>query len=49
MQAINQECLEHFIVFGEAHLRHILGNYETYYNEERARQGVRNTRLLRFG
>ena len=49
VQTVRQECLEHFIVFGEAHLRHILGNYETYYNEERAHQGVGNTRLRRFG
>jgi len=49
VQSVRQECLEHFIVFGEAHLRHILGEYVTYFNEERAHQGVGNTRLRRFG
>jgi len=49
VQSVRQECLEHFIVFGEAHLRYILSNYETFYNEERAHQGVGNARLRRFG
>ncbi len=49
VQSIKQECLEHFIVFGEKHLRHIIGEYVTHYNEERAHQGVGNTRLRRFG
>ncbi len=36
-------------MFGEAHLRHILSEYLFYFNEERAHQGVGNTRLRRFG
>jgi putative transposase len=32
VQSIRQECLEHFNIFGEAQLRRILGNYETYYD-----------------
>jgi transposase InsO family protein len=32
---IRRECLDHMIVFGEAHLRRILGNYAAYYNESR--------------
>lgn len=24
VQSVRQECLEHFIIFGEAHLRHII-------------------------
>lgn len=49
VQAIKQECLEHFIVFGEDHLRHIIGEYTTFHNDERPHQGVGNTRLRRFG
>ena len=49
VQSVRQECLEHFIVFGEAHLRHILGEYVAYYNEERPHQGVGNARLRRVG
>jgi hypothetical protein len=33
--AIRRECLDHVIVFGEAHLRRILGKYAAYYNESR--------------
>jgi transposase InsO family protein len=33
--SIRRECLDHMIVFGEAHLRRILGAYATYYNESR--------------
>jgi Integrase core domain len=32
---IRRECLDHMIVFGEAHLRRILGKYAAYYNEAR--------------
>jgi len=30
--SIRRECLDHVIVFGEAHLRRILAAYATYYN-----------------
>src|SRR5262245_30605985 len=32
---IRRECLDHMIVFGEAHLRWILGKYAVYYNKSR--------------
>src|SRR5262249_6868889 len=32
---IRRECLDHMIVFGEAHLRRILGKYAGYYNKSR--------------
>src|SRR5215510_12740923 len=32
---IRRECLDHMFVFGEAHLRRILGKYAAYYNESR--------------
>jgi transposase InsO family protein len=32
---IRRECLDHMIVFGEAHLRRILGKYAAYYNGSR--------------
>ena len=37
------ECLNHFIVFGEAHLRHILEQWLTYYHKCRPHQGLGNT------
>src|SRR5712664_3282390 len=33
--SIRWECLDHIVVFGEAHLRRILGAYAGYYNEFR--------------
>ncbi len=33
--SIRRESLDHLIVFGEAHLRHILKAYASYYNEVR--------------
>jgi transposase InsO family protein len=33
--SIRRECLDHMIVFGEAHLRRILRGYAAYYNEAR--------------
>src|ERR1700675_1574477 len=33
--SIRRECLDHIIVFGEAHLRHVLLSYLKYYNEVR--------------
>ena len=30
--SIRRECLDHLIVFGEAHLRHVLRAYADYYN-----------------
>jgi hypothetical protein len=29
------ECLDHVVVFGERHLRHVLASYQKYYNEVR--------------
>src|SRR4029077_9691575 len=31
--SIRRECLDHIVVFGEAHLRRILKSYTPYYNE----------------
>jgi len=35
--SIGRECLDHVIVFGEAHLRCVLKTYASYYNEVRTR------------
>jgi hypothetical protein len=37
---IRRECLDHVIVFGEAHLRRILDKYATYYNESRIHRSL---------
>jgi putative transposase len=36
------ECLNHFIVFGESHLRYILKAWLTYYHRFRPHQGLGN-------
>ena len=33
--SIRRECLDHVVVFGERHLRHVLQSYMNYYNETR--------------
>ena len=33
--SIRRECLDHIVVFGEAHLRRVLRNYASYYNQLR--------------
>jgi Integrase core domain len=37
---IRRECLDHMIVFGQAHLRRILGKYAAYYNESRIHRSL---------
>ena len=29
------ECIDHIVVFGERHLRHVLLSYKDYYNSTR--------------
>ena len=38
--SIRRECLDHMIVFGEAHLRRILGAHAAYYNESRTHRSL---------
>ena len=45
MQTVEIECLEHFVVFGEAHLRCLLDEFLEHYHLFRPHQGLSN-RLL---
>src|SRR5215468_2028776 len=38
--SIRRECLDHIVVFGEAHLRRILRSYARYYNEVRTHRSL---------
>ena len=38
--SIRRECLDHMIVFGEAHLRRIVSAYAGYYNEARTHRSL---------
>jgi hypothetical protein len=33
--SLRRECLDHLVVFGERHLRHVLRSYAEYYNSAR--------------
>jgi hypothetical protein len=51
---IDRECLDHVVVFGEAHLRLILKVYAAYYNEVRThlsldKDAPNSRRPQRFG
>ena len=43
--SMRRECLDHMIVFGEAHLRRILGAYAAYYNKSRTHRSMRTSSL----
>ena len=46
--SIRRECLDHTVVFGEAHLRRILPSYAAYYNEVRTHFSLgKNSPLFR--
>ena len=42
VQSVKQELLDHFVVFGETHLRLLLREYEAYFNELRPHQSQGN-------
>jgi putative transposase len=44
-QSLRTECLDHFVVLGEGHLRHILKEYLEHYNRERPHQAKGNVPL----
>jgi transposase InsO family protein len=45
--SIRRECLDHMIVFGEAHLRRIVGAYAAYYNAARTHRSLNKDSPLR--
>ncbi|MEZ6073165.1 MAG: integrase core domain-containing protein [Pirellulales bacterium] len=45
LQTLQQEALDHFIVFGQQHLDVIVGEFVQYYHEERPHQGMDNDLL----
>jgi putative transposase len=45
VQSISQECLDHFLIFGEDHLRHLCTEYLAYYHQDRPHQSLKNEPL----
>ena len=43
VRSIKSECLDHMLIFGEAHLRYCITEFATHYHTERAHQGLDNT------
>ncbi len=37
---VRRECLDHILIFGERHLKRILREYVTHYNQERPHHGL---------
>ena len=48
VQSVKRECLDHFMVFGEKHLRYLLREYLAYYHGPRPHQGLGNVLLSEF-
>jgi transposase InsO family protein len=51
---LRRECLDHIVVFGEAHLRWMLSTYAAYYNQARTHLALQkdapvNRAVQRFG
>jgi hypothetical protein len=43
VHSVQHECLDHFVFFGEAHLRLVLREYEGYYNKLWPHQALENS------
>jgi len=40
VRSIKRECLDKMILFGERHVRHVIGEYVEHYNLERPHKGL---------
>jgi len=40
VQTVKRECLDHFVVFGSAHLDHLMREFVDYYHHHRPHQGL---------
>lgn len=49
IQTLQQECLDHFVVFGEEHMDYLVQEFVLHYHEERPHQGIGNVLLPRRG
>ena len=42
VQSIQQECLDHFLIFGQKHFDYLVREYVEHYHTERPHQGLKN-------
>ena len=49
IQTIQQECLDHFIVFGPKHMDYLCSEFVEHYHTERPHQGKENELLTGTG
>jgi putative transposase len=47
VRTCHRELLNRTLVWNQRHLRYALGEFETFYNEHRAHQGIANARPLK--
>lgn len=45
IQTIQQECLDHFVVFGQEHMDYLVDEFVIHYHEERPQQSKNNEPL----
>ena len=45
MPSLQNECVNHFVVFGESHLDHLVSEYVAHYDEECPHQSKDNLPL----
>ena len=48
LRSAREMCIDRLIFFGEHSLRHAVGEMETFYNRERAHQGLENSIINPF-
>ncbi len=46
IRTVREECLDHFVIVGERHLRHLLNQFVAHYHTERYHQGLEG-RIIR--
>jgi putative transposase len=46
IRTVREECLDHFVIVGERHLRHLLREFVVHYHGERYHQGL-DGRIIR--
>ena len=48
VHSAQQECLDHFVVFGTQHMDYLCGQFVEHYHTERPHQGRDNELLIRI-